>query len=224
MGYTLDWLPVWQASDALLGGLIVSLQIFAISSVGATLLGLLGALVMQSKSPVLRGLATGYVEVMRNSPSLVKMYFIYFGLPTFGIFPSAFWSGVAALILHNAAYMMDVFRAAFASIDKGQREAAASLSLNRFQTYRKILLPQAFRRAIPGVGNYWVEMVKDTSLTSALSVRELYFVFTNQIAMNMRTYEFFIIAGLIYIIMTATVAAIARIWERHLSRAEVRRS
>lgn len=222
MAYRLDWLPVLQASQALLSGLAISLEIFLISSIGATLLGLGGASLMLSRHASLRFVATGYVELMRNSPSLVKMYFIYFGFPVLGLFPTAFWSGVIALILHNAAYMMDVFRAAFASVARGQREAAFSLGLTPFLTYRKILLPQALRRALPGLGNYWAEMVKDTSLTSALSVREFYFVFTSQIALNMRTYEFFLVAALTYLLLTSAVAAIARLWERVLARGEAR--
>lgn len=218
MSYALDWTPVLQALGPLAEGLLVSLQVFVLSSVGATALGLAGAAAMLSPRRWLRWTATGYVELMRNSPSLVKMYFIYFGLPTLGVFPSAFWSGVAALVLHNAAYMMDVFRVAFGGLDRGQREAAQSLGLGRGLTYRKILLPQAVRRALPAAGNYWVEMVKDTSLTSALSVRELYFVFTSQIALNMRTYEFFVAAGALYLALTSGVAALARAWEASLDR------
>lgn len=211
MDYTFNWAPVLQSLGALASGLAVTLQVFALSSVGATVLGLGGAGAMLSSRPAIRGLATAYVELMRNSPSLVKMYFIYFGLPTFGLFPSAFWAGTAALIFHNAAYMMDVFRAAFASIEKGQREASASLGLNKAVTYYKILLPQAFRRALPGIGNYWAEMVKDTSLTSALSVQELFFVFNSQIALNMRTYEFFFVAGAIYLLLTSGVSGAPRL-------------
>jgi ABC-type amino acid transport system permease subunit len=92
--------------------------------------------------------------------------------------------------------------------------------MGRWATFRAVLLPQAFRRALPSLGNYWSEMVKDTSLTSALSVREFYFVFTAEIGLNQRTYEFLIVAGFVYLVLTSIAGASARVWEKHLSRGE----
>ena len=172
-GYAFDWWAVVRSAGALAAGLLTAVEIAALSGVGATLLGLVGALAMRAPQLAIRFSAIGYVELMRNSPSLVKMYFIYFGLPEFGLFPTPFWSGVAALSLHNGAYLMDVFRAALASLPKAQTEAARSLGLGPIRTFRTVLWPQALPRALPGLGNVWGEMVKDTSLTSALSVREL---------------------------------------------------
>jgi His/Glu/Gln/Arg/opine family amino acid ABC transporter permease subunit len=223
MVYSFAWSTISQSVGQLWAGLFVTVEILVISASVATVLGLVGSQAMLSRRRSVRGCALAYVELMRNSPSLVKMYFIYFGLPAFGIFPSAFWSGATALALHNAAYMMDVFRAAFASLPAGQTEAAKSLGLSRWAAFRVVLFPQALRRALPTLGNYWAEIVKDTSITSALSVRELYFVFTSEIALTQRTYEFFLVAGLIYLVLTTAISAIGGAAEKLLSRGDALR-
>jgi His/Glu/Gln/Arg/opine family amino acid ABC transporter permease subunit len=219
-GYTLIWTPVIEAIPRLSAGILVTLEIALVSSTAATALGLIGALLMRYGGRGGRVFGIAYLELMRNSPSLVKMYFLYFGLATFGIYLTPFVAGTAALSLHNAAYMMEIFRAAITAVSDGQREAAASLGLGRRVAFIKIIWPQALRRALPALGNNWAEIVKDTSITSALSLQEFYFVFTSIIALNMRTYEFFIVGAAVYLVMTGSVAGLVRLLERRLGSAE----
>jgi len=219
-GYTLIWAPVIEAVSELSFGLLVTLEIALLSSISATILGLTGALIVRYGGGGGRFVGISYLELMRNSPSLVKMYFLYFGLATFGIYLSPFAAGTIALSLHNAAYLMEIFRAAIASVSDGQNQAAASLGLRPGVAFRKIIWPQALRRALPALGNNWAEIAKDTSITSALSVQDFYYVFTSIIALNMRTYEFFIVAGAVYLVLTGSIGGFARLLEWRLSTAE----
>jgi polar amino acid transport system permease protein len=219
-GYTLIWAPVIEAVPRLSAGILVTLEIACVSSVAATVLGLIGALFMRYGGRGGRAFGIAYLELMRNSPSLVKMYFLYFGLATLGVYLTPFAAGTLALSLHNAAYMMEIFRAAITAVPDGQRQAAASLGLSQKVAFAKIIWPQALRRALPALGNNWAEIVKDTSITSALSVQEFYFVFTSIIALNMRTYEFFMVAAMVYLVLTGGIGGLVRLLERRLGTAE----
>ena len=140
-----------------------------------------------------------YTEVMRNNPSLVKMYFLYFGLPSLGLYPSAFVCGVIALIIHNAAYMIDILHGGITAVPRGQLRAASSLGMRPWQTYSYVILPQAFRNALPALTNNWVEILKDTSITCSIAVTELLYVTNTLIAGVARPIEFLGMAGLIYL-------------------------
>lgn len=218
-GYTFHWVPVLQAMPRLLGGVVTALEVAAVSAIGATLLAFLGALAARSAQRPWRVASIVYLESMRNSPSLVKMYFLYFGLGSFGIYLPPFVAASAALALQNGAYMMEIVRGSLAAVPAGQRDAARSLGLAPHQTFFKVILPQALRNALPPLGNNWVEIVKDTSLTSALSVAEVYAVFQTVMALDSRVYELLIVLAAIYLILTAAVSAGVQLLERRLGRA-----
>jgi polar amino acid transport system permease protein len=218
--YYFLWSSVLASSGQLFDSLITTIQLFLLSSIGGTLIGAIGAAAILSKFKTLRWAAVAYVEGMRNSPSLVKMYFLYFGLPTIGLYPSGFVAGTLAIALHNAAYMIDIFRAAFAGIEKGQREGAMSLGLSPGARFWTVYRPQMTRRALPAIGNCWSEIVKDTTVTSALSVHELYYTFASLVALNQRTYEFLIVVAAIYLILTSAVGGSFRFYEKLLSRSD----
>src|SRR5690349_24700936 len=203
----------------LLGGVVTALEVAIVSVAGATLIAFLGALAARSSRRPWRVASTIYLESMRNSPSLVKMYFLYFGLGSFGNYLPPFGAASAALALQNGAYMMEIVRGSLAAVPAGQRDAARSLGLTRRVTFFKIILPQALRNALPPLGNNWVEIVKDTSLTSALSVAEIYFVFQSVMALDSRVYELLIVLAAIYLILTAAVSAGVQLLERRFGRA-----
>jgi His/Glu/Gln/Arg/opine family amino acid ABC transporter permease subunit len=216
--YTFHWIPVIEAMPRLLGGVVTALEVAAVSMVGATIIAFCGALAARSARRPLRVASVIYLESMRNSPSLVKMYFLYFGLGSFGIYLPPFVAASAALALQNGAYMMEIVRGSIAAIPVGQRDAARSLGLSPRQIFFKVILPQALRNALPALGNNWVEIVKDTSLTSALSVAEVYFVFQSVMALDSRVYELLIVLAAIYLILTAAVSASVQLLERRLGR------
>ena len=212
-GYFLNWGEVWRALPALGQGVWTSVQIAFLGILFGLSIGILGALARTSRNRSVSRAGLVYVEAMRNSPSLVKMYFIYFGLPAFGLFPSAFLSGVVALAMHNGAYMTEIFRGGLLAVPHTQLDAARSLGMGPWLTFRVVLFPQAFRNALPAFSNNWVEIVKDTSLTSALAVQELFYVVSQQISSTMRSFEFLAIAALIYLGLTSVLAGAMRLAE-----------
>lgn len=136
-------------------------------------IGLLLALARVQSSKILAAPAALYVEVMRGTPLLVQILFIYFVLPSFGISIPAFWSGIIALTLNCAAYISEIFRAGILSIDAGQMEAARALGMTYSQAMRRIILPQTFRRVVPPLTNEAIALLKDSSLVSIIGLTEL---------------------------------------------------
>jgi His/Glu/Gln/Arg/opine family amino acid ABC transporter permease subunit len=136
-------------------------------------IGLLLALARVQSSKILKAPAALYVEVMRGTPLLVQILFIYFVLPSFGISIPAFWSGIIALTLNCAAYISEIFRAGILSIDAGQMEAARALGMSYSQAMRRIILPQTFRRVVPPLTNEGIALLKDSSLVSVIGLTEL---------------------------------------------------
>ena len=117
--------------------------------------------------------AAVYVEVVRGTPLLVQILFIYFVLPAFGVNLPAFTSGVIALTLNSAAYLAEIFRAGIESIETGQMEAARSLGMTYAQAMRRVILPQTFRRVLPPLTNEGIALLKDSSLVSVIGLTEL---------------------------------------------------
>ncbi len=136
-------------------------------------IGLLLALARVQSLKILSAPAALYVEVMRGTPLLVQILFIYFVLPSFGINIPAFWSGIIALTLNSAAYIAEIFRAGILSIDAGQMEAARALGMSHTQAMRRIILPQTFRRVVPPMTNEGIALLKDSSLVSVIGLTEL---------------------------------------------------
>jgi polar amino acid transport system permease protein len=156
----------------LLDGLAVTLEITAYSLVLASLIGLLTALLRLSSSRVGRGLARVYLEVIRNSPLLVQIFFLYFVIaPIFEI--ERFTAAVLALSLFEGAYASEIFRSGIVAVQRGQWEAAHSLGLSSFDTYRTIILPQAIKKILPPLTGQAVSLVKDSALVSTIAVYDL---------------------------------------------------
>lgn len=213
-GYIFYWGRVWQARWDLLAGTLTTVEVAVISIALAFVVGVAGGVARRSPNRALARAVTIYVEAMRSSPSLVKMYFIYFGLPPLGLYPGPFVSGVMALVLHNGAYMIEIFRSGLAAVPETEIEAARSLGMGSVLTFRTIVFPQALRRSLPAFGNNWTEIVKDTSITSALSVRELFFMVTTIVSETMRSFEMVLVVSAIYLVLTTALAGALKLAER----------
>jgi His/Glu/Gln/Arg/opine family amino acid ABC transporter permease subunit len=156
-----------------LAGLWLTFRLAVLSFVLGLPLGLALALGRVQPSRLLRAPAVAYVEVMRGTPLLVQILFIYFVLPTFGVRVPAFWSGLVALTLNSGAYIAEILRAGILSIDPGQSEAARSLGMTYWQSMRRIILPQTFQRVVPPLTNEMIALLKDSSLVSVIGLTEL---------------------------------------------------
>ena len=158
-----------------------------------------------------------YVEIFRGTPLLIQLFFIYYGLPTFGILLEPMTAAIIGLSMNCGAYMSEVVRASLLSIHKGQYEAAYVLGYSKIQTFTHIVFPQAFRIAIPSFMNYFSTMLKETSLISVLSIAEITRVGNQIYARTLSPFEIYITIGAFYFLMTYSVVFLSKIIERRNS-------
>jgi polar amino acid transport system permease protein len=172
-----DWSVVWQHRDALLAGTATTILLTVLTMIIAVPCGMIvAALRLYAWAPV-RTAATAYVELFRNLPLILVVYWAFYVLPiTTGLGLSPFATGLAALALNVTAYNAETFRAGIQSIRRGQTEAALALGMSRAQALRRVLIPQASRRVLPILASTWVSLFKDTSLVSVIAVAELAYV------------------------------------------------
>jgi polar amino acid transport system permease protein len=210
----MDWAILWQYREALAGGLAITVGVSALGIVGATLLGVLVGCLARSGSYLLQRLTGLYTEVLRNLPLLVKLFFLYFvvGLPAV---PAA----LAALVLHQSAYIADVTAAALRSVGRGQFDAGLSLGLTRAQVFRGVILPQTLRVILPPMTSQYVAVIKNSSLVALLGVTDLTFQ-TQQINVEtFRGFEAATAATLLYMLVAAgVIAAMTRLQHRQSRR------
>jgi polar amino acid transport system permease protein len=229
LGLDLGFMQKWF--KFILQGVGSTLLICVLSILAAVVLALLGALGRLSKNPLFYGPATFYVSLVRGTPLLVQIYFIYLALPQLkipnlapkGIVLPGLLSGVIALSLNYGAYMTEIFRAGIQSIGIGQREAAYALGMSYGQMMRRIVLPQALRIIIPPTGNEFIAMLKDSALVSVTgAVWELTFRAQKLGRQYFHSLETLIIAAGIYWCMTIVFQSLQERLEGYLARSERR--
>ncbi|HLW46945.1 MAG TPA: amino acid ABC transporter permease [bacterium] len=180
-------------------GALVSVEL-TLTVMGLSLVfGLIVALARLTRFRVVRTVATTYIEIIRGTPALLQLFYIYFVLPAFGLKFPPFTAGVIGLTLNYSAYLSEVYRAGIQAVAKGQLEAAQALGMSRTVMMRLIILPQAVRIVVPPLGNYFISLFKDTALASIITVKEM--IFTGQIiaATNFQYFAIFTIIGAIYL-------------------------
>jgi polar amino acid transport system permease protein len=197
----------------LLEGLKITLHITWISMILTYVIGLATALLRLSDSIIGRVVARFYLEVARNTPLIVQLFFIYFVVaPVFGI--DRLFAAILALSLFEGAYASEIYRSGIVSLPKGQWEASHSLGLTAFDTYRKIILPQAIRRVLPPLTSQTISLIKDSSLVSVIAVYEMTMQANAIVAETFLTFEvYFTIAG-IYLIITVILSQFVALLER----------
>ena len=222
LGYPWQWYRVprflfttengaWQAGP-LLEGLRVTLEISVLSLVCATLLGLSTALFRLSSSFTARALARGYLELIRNTPLLIQIFFVYFVLsPVLDI--GAFASAVLALSLFEGAYAAEILRAGIVSLPRGQWEAAHSLGLGIFGTYRYVILPQAVRRVLPPLAGQGISLIKDSSLVSTIAIYDLTMQGQKIVSETFLAFEIWFTVAAIYLLLTFALSFAVRTME-----------
>ena len=204
----------------LLEGAGTTLQLFFITLILAIPLGLVLALLRMSRFAVVRQAVSGYIWLMRGTPLMLQLLFIYFALPfvpVIGVRLPDFPSAVVAFALNFAAYFAEIFRAGIQSVDRGQYEAAKSLGMSYGQTMRRIVLPQMVRHILPPMSNETITLVKDTALIYVLALNDLL-----RAARNIVQREFtvtpFIVAALFYLLMTLVLTWIFQRLEQRYAR------
>ena len=196
---TLDWSVVWQHRDALAAGTAYTFLLTVATMAIAVPCGLVVAVMRLYAFAPLRSLATGYVELFRNLPLILVVYWAFYVLPILtdlGLSPLA--TGLAALSLNVTAYNAETFRAGINSIRRGQVEAALALGMSRSQALRRVVVPQALRRILPVLASTWVSLFKDTSLVSVIAVTELAYVSMQVRAQTFRVLEMLTAMAMLY--------------------------
>ena len=205
----------------LIGGAYYTILLSVTAITFSVIIGLLVALPGLSDKRGWRAFNRGYVEVVRAVPILVLILWVYYGLPTLtGITLSVFWAGVLALALSDSAFQAEIFRAGIQSIDKGQYEAAQSISLTYRDTMRYVILPQAIRRILPALGNQLVYMLKMSSLVSVIGMQELTRKANELVVGEYRPLEIYTILVLEYLVLILIVSAGVRWLERRMAQAD----
>lgn len=198
---------------------IETMKLTSASILLGLVIGLIAAFMKLSTFWPIRFVANVYITVIRGTPILLQLFIIYYGLTHFVVlkpYPAA----IIAFGAHNGAYIAEIFRGAIQSIDRGQMEAARSIGMTHFQAMRRIILPQAIKRAIPPLGNQFIIALKDSSLASTIAVRELMLRSQQLGASTFRYMEYFIIAGIYYLIMTSILTLAVNYVERRLRASE----
>lgn len=196
------------AIPSLLKGMVVTAKIAALSALVGLVLGTLGGLARVSPRRVLRLPALAYVTLMRATPVLVTLLFLYYGLPSAGLLLDATTVGVLALGITNGAYMSEILRGGIESIDGGQMRAARALGMSYPLAMRRIVLPQAARRVLPPVTNELISLIKNTSLVSTVAISDLLRAGMDFLSWKANTFSPFAGVALGYLLLTLPLIAI----------------
>lgn len=191
----------------LLKGLGVSVSVTLVGMVVGSALGILLYLAKSGRSKILRFVSSGYIEVIRNTPLLVQLYLLYFGLPAVGVGIDPLWATLIGLTLNTAAYMAEIFRAGFSSVQRGQREAASALGLSAGQAFRHVLFMPAIRSIFPAITNQLILLFLFSSVASFISLDDLMNTVLDTGSQTARKFETLIVAGVLYYGVSALFAA-----------------
>lgn len=197
----------------------ITLRLTIAAVVIGTIIGLFIALLKLSTFQPLNWLANIYITIIRGTPLIVQIFVLYFGLSG-GLQLSDFWAVSLALAIHNSAYIAEIFRGAIQSIDKGQMEAGRSLGMTHSLTMRRIIMPQASRRAVPPLGNQFIIALKDSSLGAFVAMPELFRTAQNIAAGTLNTMETFIIVAIYYLVLVMALTLIVNKVEDWLAKSE----
>lgn len=218
---TIDWEFMISAFPTLIQALPITLFMAIAAMIFAIIGGLILALITKNKIPVLHQLSKLYISFLRGVPTLVQLFLIYYGLPQ--LFPemskmTALTAAIIGLSLKNAAYLAEIFRAALNSVDDGQLEACLSVGMTKFQAYRRIILPQAIRNAIPATGNTFIGLLKETSLASTLGVMEMFAQGKMYASGNLKYFETYLAVAIVYWVLTMIYSMLQDLFERAMSK------
>jgi polar amino acid transport system permease protein len=204
-----EWLTLAGYWNDFVRAAWLTLQITVLAFILALLLGLLTALASASRARLLRAIASAYIEAIRNTPVLLQIFIVFFGLPSLGITLNAYAAGVIALGVNVGAYLAEVFRAGIQSVPRGQLEAASILGLGRSQIFVEVVLPQAARAVYPAIVNNLIQLLLGTSLLSAIALPELSGTATVINARTLLYIQTFTITLIAYLVLSNVLSWVA---------------
>lgn len=200
---------------------LLTLRIGWLGIIGSIVLGLAVSLVVHFRVPVLRQVCRVYIELFRNTPLLIQLFFFYFGLPRLGFSIDPETCGILGLALMGGSYMAETFRSGLESIEPIQNESALSLGLSRAQTMRYVILPQAIGLSMPSFVANVVFLLKETSVFSAISLMDLMFLTKDLMGLNYDTVECLVLLVFFYLLILVPVSVIGTYLERRMRRGSI---
>ena len=208
-----DWEKAWEVLPSLLNGLVITIEATVVGMIIASVLGLLIALAMRAPTRWVRAPLRLVVDFIRMTPLLVQLVFVWLMLPAV----PTLVVGFSVLGVHYATYMSEVYRAGIEAVPRGQWEASTALNLPRARTWRAVILPQAIRNTLPGLGNYAISMFKETPYLFAISVVEMYQAAQQFGALTFSYIEALTMVGLLFLIVSYPAALLVRRMEIRLA-------
>lgn len=216
--YRFRWDAVWNSLDFLMAGLQMTLFLSAVTLVLAMIGGLLIAGLDMSRWRLLRWIGVSFGEIIRNTPILVQLLWVYYVLPiVFGVGIGAVAALIIGLSVYQAAFISEVYRAGIQAVPRGHREAAQVLGLSSVQSFRRIVLPQAIRMTLPPLASNFVQLIKFSSLGAVISVSEITRRGMELSSSTFRPLEIFTFIAVVYFFICWPLAMVIRVWERRLA-------
>lgn len=219
MAYQFDFAPVLQHSDQLLRGALFTLELTAIGTLFGVGLGIIGGVVRAWKIKPFSAIFGVYVELIRNTPFLVQLFFIFFGLPSLGIRITEWQAAVLAMVINLGAYSTEIIRAGIQAIDRGQLEAAAALAMNRAEAFRHVVLLPALGKVWPALSSQIIIVMLGSAVCSQIATEELSFAANFIQSRNFRAFETYALTTLLYLCMALLIRQLLNwIGRRYIAR------
>lgn len=203
-----------------LPGVILTLELSILSILLGMIFGIIVNILKMTKIKILCRITDLYVAVVRGTPLLLQLFFIFYGLPQMGITINRFITAVVGLAFHNGAYISEIFRGAIKSVDYGQEEASHALGMTKFESFRYVIFPQAFKHSVPSLGNQFILAIKDSSLTSVITISETMMLARQFAAATYSIFPIYFDAACFYMILTYVLSKLLMHIEYKLKRNE----
>ncbi|PIE81828.1 MAG: ABC transporter permease [Chloroflexi bacterium] len=201
MGYDFDFRVIFQYWDLFLQGTLMTIRITALATILGILVGVTMAGLQLIKNRILSGVIQAYIEIIRNTPFLVQLFFVYFGLPTLGILIPAWQAALIALTINTGAYATEIVRAGIESINKGQIEAGRALGLSGFQIFLYVILKPALMTIYPALTSQFILFVLNSAVISVISAQELAYQAKYVASRTFRNFEIYLFITIVYLII-----------------------
>ncbi|EPY07376.1 glutamine/glutamate ABC transporter permease [Paenibacillus alvei TS-15] len=180
---------------------LVTIGIAGAAIIASLLVAVFNSILLYFRVPILTAIVRAYIELARNTPLLIQLFFLYFALPSIGIRMSSYTTALLAMTFLGGGYLTEVFRAGIEAVPKSQLESGLALGLSRWQLFRDIVLPQALRIATPSLFANFIFLLKETTVVSAVAVPEILYTTTNYIALYYKTYEMLLMMTALYLLL-----------------------
>jgi polar amino acid transport system permease protein len=211
MAYHFDFLATFDYTDVLVKGVLTTIELIAVGGVLGIAVGIFGAWARTQGPKWLKPIVSAYVELIRNTPFLVQLFFIFFGLPSMGVQITEMQAAILTMVINLGAYSTEIIRAGVNAIARGQMEAALSLSMSRMQAFRHIILRPALQKIWPALSSQIVIVMLGSAVCSQVAVEELSFAANFIQGRNFRAFEAYLIATAIYLLMAILLRQLLRL-------------